>query len=359
MSRCSRGIVFFLAVALAAAFAQDSGAPQLQPRPAEPNAPAHASPAKQIFLDVQVTDKYGAQVRGLQKQDFTLLDDKEPHEILSFEAVDTAASGDAGIEVVLVIDAINAGFNAVARERDQVKKFLLQDGGKLPVPMSLMIFSDKGMEVQKATRDGNALATEYEQYETGLRTINRSQGIYGAEERFEKSLKTIHSLTVYEATRPGRKLVIWISPGWPLLSTPRIHLTDKDEEHFFAMIVAASAELRQARVTLYVVDPLGLPDFRRARYFEEFVKGVKSPRNALPGNLGLQVLAVQTGGLVLNTTNDLTTAVATCAADATSYYVLSFAPKRADQANEYHSVKINIDKPGLNARTRTGYYNQP
>jgi VWFA-related protein len=73
----------------------------------------------------------------------------------------------------------------------------------------------------------------------------------------------------------------------------------------------------------------------------------------------LQVLAVQTGGLVLDTTNDLTTSMATCAADATSYYVLSFTPKRADQANEYHSVKINLDKAGLTARTRTGYYNQP
>jgi len=359
MNRRTLLLLILLSVALAASSAKDNGVPQLQPRPAEPATTA-PSPVKQIFLDVQVTDKYGTQVRGLQKQDFTLLDDKEPHDILSFEAVDTSASGDPGIEVVLVIDAINAGFNAVANERDQVKKFLLQNGGKLPVPMSLMVFSDKGVEAQKdSTRDGNALATQYEQYQTGLRTINRSQGFYGAEERFDKSLKTIHSLTAYEATRPGRKLVIWISPGWPLLSTPRLHLSNKDQEHFFAMIVAASAELRQARVTLYVVDPLGLADFRTARYFEEFVKGVKSPGYALPGDLGLQVLAVQTGGLVLDTTNDLTTSMATCAADATSYYVLSFTPKRADQANEYHSVKINLDKAGLTARTRTGYYNQP
>ncbi len=360
MNRYFPLILFVLVVS--GAIAQDNTQPQLQPRPAEPSASAPTNPGKQIFLDVQVTDKYGAQVRGLQKQDFTLLDDKQPHEILSFQAVDvaTAAPTDPPLEVVLVIDAINAGFNAVANERDQVKKFLLQNGGKLPVPMSMMVFSDKGMEIQKnSTRDGNALATQFEEYETGLRTINRSMGLYGAEERFEKSLQAIHSLAAYESARPGRKLMIWVSPGWPLLSTPSIHLSDKDQAHFFNMIVAASAELRQARVTIYAIDPLGLADFVRSKYYEAFVKGVKSSSHALPGNLGLQVLAVQTGGLVINSTNDLTSALARCGTDASSFYVLSFIPSRADQANEYHSIKITIDKAGLTARTRTGYYNQP
>ncbi len=357
--RCSRLVIALLAVSLPAASAQDSS-PNLQPRPAEPSAPAGVNPVKQIFLDVDVTDKYGAPVRGLEKQDFTLLDDKQPHEILSFQAVDSVASADPGVEVVLVIDAINAGFNTVANERDQVKKFLLQNGGKLPVPTSMMVFSDKGMEIQKtSTRDGNTLATQFEEYETGLRTINRSMGLYGAEERFQKSLQTIHSLAAYESPRSGRKLMIWISPGWPLLSTPSIHLSDKDQEHFFNMIVTASDELRQARVTLYAIDPLGLNDFVRSKYYEDFVKGVKSLSHALPGNLGLQVLAVQSGGLVINSTNDLTAALAQCAADATSFYVLSFTPKRADQANEYHSLKVTVDKAGQSARTRTGYYNQP
>jgi VWFA-related protein len=352
----------FSVLVVSVAIAQDNSQPQLQPRLAEPNAPASANVAKQIFLDVDVTDKYGDPVRGLQKQDFTLLDDKQLHEILSFQAVDVAAAAttDSPVEVVLIIDAINAGFNAVANERDQVKKFLLQNGGKLPVPTSMMVFSDKGMEIQKtSTRDGNALATQFEAYETGLRTISHSMGLYGAEERFEKSLQTIHTLAAYESGRPGRKVMIWISPGWPLLSTPSIHLSDKDQEHFFNMIVAASAELRQARITLYAIDPLGLADFVRSKYYEDFVKGVKSSSHALPGNLGLQVLAVQTGGLVINSTNDLTTALAHCAANATSFYVLSFTPKRADQANEYHSLKVTIDKAGLTARTRTGYYNQP
>jgi hypothetical protein len=39
--------------------------------------------------------------------------------------------------------------------------------------------------------------------------------------------------------------------------------------------------------------------------------------------------------------------------------MLSFDPPRADRANEYHDLKVQVGKPGLVARTSTGYYNQP
>jgi hypothetical protein len=73
----------------------------------------------------------------------------------------------------------------------------------------------------------------------------------------------------------------------------------------------------------------------------------------------LQVLATQSGGLVLNSTNDLASAIADCVSDANAFYVLSFDAARADHPNEYHALGVTIDKPGLTARTRMGYYAQP
>jgi VWFA-related protein len=127
------------------------------------------------------------------------------------------------------------------------------------------------------------------------------------------------------------------------------------------LIVAASTGLRQARVTLYSVDPLGMEDAGgiRISYYEEFLKGITSPSRALPGDLGLQVLAVQSGGRVFNTTNDLTAAIADCAADANAFYVVSFEAARARRGEEYHSLGVTVDKPGITVRTRTGYYAQP
>lgn len=353
-----------LFLSFSAVLGQNNPPPQLQPRPAGPSVPAPASQDRQITLDVQVTDKSGAPVRGLQKQDFTILDDKRPQDILSFQAVDSAATSTADpiVEIVLVVDAVNASPQSVSFERGELKKFLLRDGGKLAKPVSLVVFTDAGAKVQNgSSRDGNVLATLYDQYETGLRSINRSQGIYGASERFDLSLKTLTSIAADEGTRPGRTLMIWISPGWPLLTDPDTELTRRDSRQLFNSIASASTSLRQARITLYAVDPLGVADAGgiRTTYYEEFLKGVSSPSRAVPADLSLQVLAVQSGGRVVNSSNDITSELASCAADAEAFYVLSFNASPADQINEYHSLVVTVDKPKTTVRTRTGYYAQP
>ncbi len=343
---------------------QNAAPPQLQTRSGATPLPPPSTTDREITLDVQVMDKSGVAIRGLQKPDFTLLDDKLAKNILSFHAVESAAgsTADPPVEIVLVVDAVNATFQTVNYERNEIKKFLLQNGGKLPQPVSLIIFTDVETKIQDgSSRDGNALAALYDQYDTGLRSINRSQGFYGAADRFDLSLKTLTRVIEYERPRPGRKLMIWFSPGWPLLEGPNVQLSSKNEQQLFNSIVADSAGLRQARITLYSVDPLGLSDAASVRisYYEEFVKGVTAARRAGPGNLALQVLVVQSGGRVLNSSNDLTAEIERCTADADAFYVLSFEAARADQANEYHSIDVKIDKPGITARTRTGYYAQP
>lgn len=355
--------ITFLASSLS--WTQNTPPPQLQPRPAEPEKAPSPPPAdRQIELTVQVTDKSGAPVRGLQKEDFTVLDDKRPQNILSFKAVDEQGGKNANppVEVILVVDAVNASFQAVTYERIELKKFLLQNGGKLAQPVSLVIFADTGTKMQQgSSRDGNALASLYDQYATGLRIINRSQGFYGAADRFTLSLRMLTSLVDYESKQPGRKLVIWFSPGWPLLTGPNIEYTHKDEEGFFNSIVATSNEMRRANITLYSIDPLGLADAGGVRisYYEEFLKGVKFASQAQAANLSLQVFAVQSGGRVLNSSNDITAEIAKCTVDAEAFYVLSFEAAHADHANEFHAIDVKVDKPGAKARTRTGYYAQP
>ena len=84
-----------------------------------------------------------------------------------------------------------------------------------------------------------------------------------------------------------------------------------------------------------------------------------SPSHALPGNLALQVFAEQSGGRVFNASNDVTTAIAQAAADAEVYYTLSFNAHSADEPDEYHTLQVKVDRPGIKIRTRVGYYAQP
>ncbi len=312
-----------------------------------------------ITLDVVVSDKSGKPVPGLHQQDFTLLDNKQPQKIASFDALTTSASP---VEVILLVDEVNSAFTNVSYERGQIEKVLRRNGAQLDHPTSMAFFSDAGMTIGNiSSRDGNALLAEIDQHEAGLRTIQRSQGIYGAAERVDLSLRAVEQLAGYEANRPGRKIVIWISPGWPLLSGIHEQLTDKDQQRLFGTIVALSDALRQARVTLYSIDPLGTADAGEIRttYYEDFLKGIKKASQVQVGNLGLQVLATQTGGRVLYASNDVAGEIASCVADAAASYVITFEGLRGDGPNEYHSLQIKVDKPGLTARTRSGYYAQP
>jgi VWFA-related protein len=185
-------------------------------------------------------------------------------------------------------------------------------------------------------------------------------GAYGTDGLQQLSLYTLDRLADYEANRPGRKLVVWISPGWPLLPGEDEGLNTKQQKELFGTIVAFSDRLREARITLYDVDPSGLADADQlgTSNYKQFTRGVKSANQVQVGNLGLQILADQSGGLVLNSSNDVAGEISKCLADARSYYVLSFESPPGDGPNEYHALEIKVGKPGLTARTRTGYYAQ-
>jgi VWFA-related protein len=356
-----RGICICLfGFSLLCVFAQQNGpAGQFGPTASVPPDSAH----RRIALDVVVTDKSGKPVPGLQQQDFTLLDNKQPQKIVSFHAVEGGSSTtDPPVEAILLVDEANASVINLATEREQIAKFLRQDNGKLPRPVSMAYLTDSGISIGKASsRDGNALITDLNQKEPALHTITRSQGFYGAADRQQLSLNALKQLLNYETARPGRKLVIWISPGWPLLTGPDVELTPKNQQWVFNTIVGLSDGLRQARITLYQIDPLGMADAGewRTSYYEEFVKGVKNANQVQIGNLALQVLAVQTGGRALNSSNDVAGEIARCATDADAFYVLTFDGLAGDGPNEYHALEVKIGKPGLTVRTRSGYYAQP
>jgi VWFA-related protein len=325
-------------------------------------APAQASGGHSIVLDAVVTDKSGKPISGLQKQDFTVLDDKRPAAITSFRISPGAQAGDPLVQVILLVDAVNTASQNVIYEAQELRKFLRQGEGKLPLPTSLVIFTDTSTQIgPQPTQDGNALADELAANQPGLRALGRSAGFYGASERLQMSLQALGRITRYESTREGRKLLIWISPGWPLLSAPGIELTNQDEQMLFNSVVQFSQQLRDARITLYSIDPLGMNDAASFRtfYYQSFLKGVTSVKRVDSGNLALQVLATQSGGLVLNSSNDLQKLLAAPLADARAFYTFAFDAARADHPDEYHALQVKVDKPGLTVRTRSGYYAQP
>jgi VWFA-related protein len=340
-------------VAPAATHSETASVSALSP----PSAPENSK--GRIKLDVVVTDRSGKPLSGLALNDFTLLDNDQPSPILSFHAFDDATQKPhPPVEIILVLDTVNETHQQVAFARQEIARFLRQNDGRLPQPVSLFVLTDEGLDAQRLpSTDGNALATKVDQIDDKLRTIGSATGSWGAVERFQLSIKTLMDIADSETRKPGRKLLIWAGSGWPLMDSPRIQTSYQGQLQSFDVIVKLSTKLHEARISAYSISAgsSGVGSF----VYKNFLNGVKTAQKALPTSLGLRVLAVQSGGSVQGPDNDLTAQINRCFEDARAFYTLSFDSPAAGHANEYHDLKVLVDKPGLTARTSTGYYNQP
>lgn len=321
-------------------------------------APASNPNPNRINLNVVVTPNSGAPVAGLQASDFTISDNKSARSIASFKAVSGPL---APVEVVIVIDAVNSNYTSISYQRAQIDKFLRANGGHLAHPTSLAISTDTDTQIQEQISvDGNSLSALLDNTTIGLREIRRNGGFYADDERLNLSLNALQKLATKEAARPGRKIILWISPGWPYLTNTEVILGAKDAQQIFARIVALSTLLRSGNITLYSISPSGATQtIEQQFYYEEFLKGVTKPSQAQRAHLSLQVLAIQSGGRALPPNNDIAGQIEACIAETQSYYELSFDPPPADHRDEYHKIDVKVSKRGLNARTYTGYYAEP
>ena len=318
-----------------------------------------------IGLDVVVTDAAGKPVSGLDAGSFTVQDNDKPQKIVSFHAggESSVAKPDPPTEILILIDTVNTSLVDVSYERQQISMFLRQNGGELANPVSIFFLNGSGAQrLAAASRDGNALANTLDKADPNLRPIRRSEAFYGAVERLQLSFSSLASLALEERTQPGRKILLWLSPGWPLLARTDSWATSRQSKTLFEAIISMSTALRESRVTLYSIDPAraaGVDSLEWFRY-KDYLKPVVKVDRADVGNVSIQVIAQQSGGQVINYSKDyLNEEIAHVVADADSYYYLSFDAPPASHVDEYHALKVTVGRPELTVRTRSGYYDQP
>jgi VWFA-related protein len=343
-------LCIFLLGILAPIFAQQA--------PPRPNS---GSPNPLITLDVVVTNKAGVPQAGLQQQDFTLFDNKAPQKITSFQAVDGSTTGAPPVEVILFMDTMNAGTQTVIDERSQITRYLRRNSGKLTNPTSIVVFANTGLKnLGEPTLDGNALSTLLAGNDViGLRTMHSTAaGARGASERLVSSLRNLYSIAAFEANKPGRKILICISPGWPASG---VDMFSEIKEQLFSTLVMVSTSLQQSRITLYSIDPEGAGggNVRNRFSYESYLKGITAAKYISPANMSLPVFVTHSGGQVLTTGNDIGAQIDDCVLDTRAYYILSFEGSPTERPDEYHAIDIKVTKPGLTVRTATGYYAQP
>jgi VWFA-related protein len=362
------GIALLVMTAAMGAGAQSAGPgnpkhdqpdPILTQRPV-PQPRSFGSLEGKIKLDVVVIDTVGKPVTGLEPWDFKIMDNGQARKMVSFRRYDgVQVKPDPPVEVILVMDMLNLPFQQVAFVRAQIDEFLRQNGGKLRQPVSLILLTEQGIRVQpRPSMDGNAIASVVDGIKGHVSTINAAMGGEGYLERFQRSARAMDNIAQNEMKKPGRKLVIWVGPGWPMLDRPSDGYTETQQRRNFDAIIELSTALRQSRITVYSVAPAGASGGNPIHY-QKFLKPVTTYGEAESGNMALKVLVTQTGGRIMGPDNDLVMQIDRCIEDANAFYRISFNPALAERADEYHELKIVVDKPGTMVRTETGYYNQP
>lgn len=329
----------------------------------QPAAQPSAAAASRINLDVLVTDSAGKPVAGLEPTDFTLLDNNQPRRILGFRR--TAATGsqpgsqiDPPVEAIILFDAVNLPYTAITLQRLEMEKFLRRNGGHLALPTSVFIFANEGLHIQPApSTDGNAIAAALDKSTGLVSTMALQRDPFVDIQNFHKSLDVLSGIAENEARKPGRKLLIWLGPGWPLLDDNRFHPSNEFRKQNFDSVVSLTRKLREARITLdSIYATVGV---NSRGLYGAFLKPVTKAHDTEAGHLALQVFVKHSGGQIIDASNDLAGQLDQCIAEAGPYYTLTFAAPAAVAPNEYHELKVQLAQPGLAARTNTGYYLQP
>ncbi|HVC45651.1 MAG TPA: VWA domain-containing protein [Terracidiphilus sp.] len=314
-----------------------------------------------LTLNIAVADKSGQPVRGLTQAQFTLLDNKKPLNILNFHEV-TAVTPQDPAQAVILIDGIDSPLSRIADVRRRIADYLRAAGPQLPMPMSLAFLTDQGLKTQEEpTRDPKVLLANLENNPLPQQ-VHAITTDYNFEADFrQKSLGAVDLLTQHLSNRPGRKLIIWVTPGWLSFESQTVQKSRDQLNQLFTYITNLNTVLRRADIALYQVDPGSATGHFRAgeSQYGSFLHGASSADDADNADIMLSVLAIQSGGLVLYGSNDIMGLISQCLADASAYYEVTVQTPIPGHADGAHRITVKMPDKHMKARTRTLYYAIP
>jgi VWFA-related protein len=345
----------------AVALAQETESPVLGALEVE-SAPPDPSQGT-IRLDVVVTDKSGNPVAGLRQQDFTLRDNGQPRKMVSFQAFDgITAKPDPAVEIILVIDELTMPALQLSIAEHEAENFLCRNQGNLGQHVSIYRINPEGLSASaQPSIDGNLLADEIARrrlphviWKTSQVSESLASGAVTSNPLH--SLIALGSIAIEERRRPGRKLLFWLGPGWTFNALGAIGVFD--------FVTELSTRLREARIDVWTTTESSFYDPSRNvvptphPIYQEYLEGV-TPEMVDSSYLSLYVIATQSGGGMMETRNDLAGLISKRVEQANTFYSMTFDPPRTNKVDEYHALKLEVDKPDLAAYTRTGYFDEP
>jgi VWFA-related protein len=361
-------------------FAHSQAPAPSTPIPSTPDAqqstPAQASPAppgngnftiqttvRLVVLDLVVTDKQGNVIKDLKQNEIHVQEAGEPQTIQNFEAPGThTPDPQASIEStadldrlaprapvnIILLDEFNTRFEDMAFARYSLKKYLDKAPGKLDTPTMLIAVSlDKFQVLRDYTQNKDEILSALDHHFAG-NPWQQQQGAWVGE-RYATAFITLRRVAQATIGHRGHKNMIWIGRGFPSRNFRNAPI---DEENRVNSAVQSCVNiLRDARITLYTIDPAGVMTNPG-----EYGGGLFN-YDPFGGNYEFNALARATGGRTLYGRNDVNAEIGTAIQDGSSFYTLTYRPtSTSNDPKKFRRIVVSVDRPGLTVITREGYY---
>jgi Ca-activated chloride channel homolog len=265
---------------------------------------------REVYLVFTVTDQHGHYIKSLKKNDFKILDDGKPPEILSF-----SRETDLPLQVGLLIDASQSVTSRFKFEQDAAIEFLKQTI-RPKYDQALVIGFDLTPKVtQDFTDDTEKLSVAIRTMRPGTLTAMYDVLYYACRDKLLKR------------TGPVRHAIILLSDG---------------NDNSSAVTREKAIEMAQrAEVSLYTIST------------NPTASGAKTK-----GNKALEYLAEATGGrsYAPSAITELKDAFAAIQEDLRSQYVVSYKPAAFTPDGHYRTIEVQAHtQKGLRIRSRKGY----
>jgi VWFA-related protein len=368
-----------------------------------------------VQVDAVVTDSKDRWVSNLQAGDFEVWQDGKAQTITNFSYVSTKPAAppahpaaqakpvkgappppplvfqptEVRRTLALVVDDLGLAAENIPPVRDAIRSFI--DQQMRPGDLVAIVRTSAGMgALQQFTTDKRLLyaaldRVKYVPNRVGVSSFaplgssggggrgGRGRGGGGMSfDRLREETMTVGSLGairfVVNSMRglPGRKSVV--------LFTEDIRLLYQGAPD--GVIDGALQQLNdaasRAAVVIHTVDPRGVADYtptaadNTTRMSGRAIGRVRGQREQQVNNTeqGMTELAEESGGLFVQSVNDLAGALRQAAEDSDSYYLVGYHPDAStfESRNgqpQFHRIEVKVKKAGLHVRSRDGFFGEP
>ena len=308
---------------------------------------------KLVVLDVVVTDKAGAPVRGLSREDFTVFEDGKEQRLRSFDSTDAGVPGASSKpKMIFVLDELNDTFAEMADSRSGLKKYLQTQKDGMATPTMLIAVSSNGLKVLHGyTTDAQELIPVLDHHTPGV-PYKAAAGF--AVERLAQTLSMLQQVAISMRGEEGRKSIIWVGKGFPSVDPAK--LIDRDRTVVAKALRTTVNLLLKSRMTVNKVDPTGLSSGVTAMDPDRMFMTSDDGADPYDGAVSFNSLTLQTGGRYYYNRNDLDREIGQSVEQGRVFYTLSFTPTSVEADGVYRHLRVSVRQPAALVQTKHGYY---